>query len=51
MKVADLIASRRDVYSVSDDLTFLDAARTLREKQVRAVGVRNREGKLAGVVS
>lgn len=51
MKVADLIASRQEVYSVSTDTIVLDAARYLREKQVRAVGVRNQEGKLAGVVS
>ncbi len=51
MKVADLIASRREVYSISHDTTVFDAARYLREKQVRAVGVCDQEGKLLGVVS
>jgi CBS domain-containing protein len=51
MKVEDLIRSRTDVYSVSEEVTVHDVARYLREKQVRAVGVLNREGKLAGVVS
>ncbi len=51
MKVADLIASRREVYSISHDTTVFDAARYVREKQVRAVGVRDQEGKLVGVVS
>jgi predicted transcriptional regulator len=51
MKVSDLIASRRDVYSVADDTTVHDAARYLRDKQVRAVGVCDKQGTLLGVVS
>jgi CBS domain-containing protein len=51
MKVADLIASRREVYSISEDTTVHDAARYLRDRQVRAVGVRDRQGVLLGVVS
>ncbi len=51
MKVEDLIRSRTEVYSVSEEVTVYDVARYLREKQVRAVGVLNRDGKLAGVVS
>lgn len=51
MKVADLIESRTVVFSIPDDLTVHDAARYLREKQVRAVGVRDSQGKLAGVIS
>ena len=33
MNVADLIASRSDVYSISDEATVHDAARYLRERQ------------------
>ena len=51
MKVADLIQSRREVYSITEDATVYDAARYLREKQVRAVGVRDAHGKLVGVIS
>lgn len=51
MKVADVIGSRQDVYSISDVTTVHDAARYLREKEVRAVGVCNSAGKLVGVVS
>ena len=51
MTVGDLIKSRKDVYSITDDLTVYEAARYLREKQVRAVGVCDRAGKLLGLVS
>ena len=51
MKIADLIASRRDVFSVRDDTTVHEAARYLRERQVRAVGVCDRDGVLLGVIS
>ncbi|MBI3670219.1 MAG: CBS domain-containing protein [Acidobacteria bacterium] len=51
MNVAALIASRKEVYSVRDDLTVHDAARYLRDKGVRAVGVVDAAGKLVGVVS
>src|SRR5271157_2518488 len=51
MKVEDLIHSRSEVYSITEDATVHDAARYLREKQVRAVGVITPGGKLAGVVS
>jgi CBS domain-containing protein len=51
MKVENLIQSRTEVYSVSEDATVYDAARYLRERQVRSVGVLDRHGKLAGVVS
>jgi CBS domain-containing protein len=51
MKVEDLIHSRTEVYSVTEDTTVHDTARYLREKQVRAVGVLKPDGKLAGVVS
>ena len=51
MKNADLIASRREVYSISEDMTVHDAARYLREREVRAVGVCDKQGVLQGVVS
>ena len=46
MRVADLIAGRREVYFVSEDVTVHNAARYLREKQVRAVGVCDPRGVL-----
>jgi len=51
MTVEDLIRSRSEVYSVTEEVTVYDTARYLREKQVRAVGVLRPDGKLAGVVS
>ena len=50
MTVKDLIGSRADVYSIPHDTTVHDAARYLRDRQVRSVGVL--EGsRLVGVVS
>jgi len=51
MKVQDLIHSRREVFSLAEQATVYEAARYLREKQVRSVGVLKSDGKLAGVVS
>jgi predicted transcriptional regulator len=51
MKVSELIGSRKEIFSVSDETTVVEAAKYLREKQVRSVGVLNAQGKLAGVVS
>lgn len=51
MKVSDLISSRREVYSIPEDTTVHDAARYLRDKQVRSVGVSDEQGSLVGVVS
>src|SRR6195256_3795919 len=51
MTVLDLIGSRSDVFSVRQDATVHDAARYLRERQVRAVGVLDADGRLVGVVS
>ena len=51
MTVLDLIGSRADVYSIRDDLTVHDAARYLRERKVRSVGVLSAGGSLVGVVS
>jgi len=51
MKVADLIGPRKEVFSIPETMSVLDAAKYLREKQVRSVGVVDSSGKLAGVVS
>jgi len=51
MNVEDLIHSRSEVYSITEEVTVYDAARYLRERQVRAVGVLKPDGKLVGVVS
>ena len=51
MTVLDLIGSRADVYAIRDDLTVHDAARYLRDRKVRSVGVLSAAGALVGVVS
>lgn len=51
MRVADLISSRREVFSVAEDCTVHEAARYLRERKVRSVGVCDRQGVLQGVLS
>jgi CBS domain-containing protein len=51
MKVSDLLHARTEVFSIVDSATVLDAARYLREKQVRAVGVRDASGALVGILS
>jgi CBS domain-containing protein len=51
MKVTDLIASRKEIYSVQDDATVHDAARYLRDRGVRSAGVCSKDGKLVGVLS
>jgi CBS domain-containing protein len=51
MNVTDLIASRREVFSVPDTATVHDVARYLREKGVRSAGVLEAHGKLVGIVS
>jgi CBS domain-containing protein len=51
MKIGDLISSRREVFFVRDETTIHDAARYLRDHQVRAVGVCDGDGVLLGVIS
>ena len=51
MTVLDLIGSRSDVYALRDDTTVHDAARYLREHQMRSAGVLDANGCLVGVVS
>lgn len=51
MKVADLIGSRKEVFSITEETSVHQAAQYLREKQVRAVGVVNANGRVVGVIS
>lgn len=51
MNVRDLIATRREVYSLRDDASVHEAARYLRDKQIRSIGIVNAAGRLAGVLS
>lgn len=51
MKVSDLIGSRKEVFSISEDDSVLDAARYFRERQVRSAGVLSASGELVGVIS
>ena len=51
MKVAELIATRTEVFTLPENATVLEAARYLREKRTRAVGIVSAEGKLVGVIS
>src|SRR5208337_4935411 len=39
MTIKDLIDSRKDFYCIADDVTVHEAARYLRDKQIRSVGV------------
>ncbi len=50
MTVKDLIGSRAAVYSIPHDMTVHDAARYLRDRRVRSVGVLDGD-RLVGVVS
>ena len=51
MRVADLMGSRTEVYSIVEDKTMLEAAQYLRTKEVRSAGVVNSDGGLVGVIS
>ena len=51
MKVLDLVQSRHEIFSIQEDATIYEAARYLRDHQVRSVGVMDAAGRLAGVVS
>jgi len=51
MKVRNLIGPRQGVFSIREDDSVHDAARYLRERQIRAVGVVDAQGRVAGVVS
>ncbi len=51
MRVSDLVGSRREVYSIPEEKSVLEAAQYLREKGVRSSGVVNGKGQLVGVIS
>lgn len=51
MMVQDVLGARSDVFSISPDVTVHDAARYLRDREVRSVAVVDAAGRLAGVVS
>ena len=51
MRVVDVIQSRQEVYSIPEEMTVHEAARYLRDHQVRSVGVLDEMKKLTGVVS
>src|SRR5690349_5724127 len=51
MHVHDLIRSRDQVFSISEDITVHQAACYLREHQLRAVGVLDAAENLVGVLS
>ena len=51
MTVGELIGSRQEVFFIRDDVTVYEAARYLREKRVRTIGVQDGRGSLVGVVS
>lgn len=51
MKVRDLIGARNEVYSIPEEMSVHEAARYLRDRQVRSAGVTNAVGKVVGVVS
>lgn len=51
MNVTDLVASRTEVFSISNEATVHDAARYLREKQIRSAGILDADANLVGVIS
>ncbi len=51
MKVAELVHSRHEIYSIKEDCTVHDAAQYLRDHKVRAVGVLDSADRLVGVIS
>src|ERR1051325_11150792 len=51
MKVGDLIGSRKEIFTVTEETSVHQVAQYLRAKEVRAVGVLGANGKLTGVIS
>ena len=51
MRVRELIGGRTDVYSIRDDMTVHDAARYLRDRQVRATIVCDDKACPVGVIA
>ena len=51
MRVGDLMGSRKEVFTITEETSVHQAAQYLRAKQVRTVGVLSANGKLTGVIS
>jgi predicted transcriptional regulator len=51
VKVEELIKHRKEVFSLAHDATVHEAARYLREREVRSVGVMDAKSRLVGVIS
>ncbi len=51
MTVEDLVRSREEVFFIPPECTVLDAARYLRDRQLRAVAVCDKQGQPVGIVS
>jgi CBS domain-containing protein len=51
MRVQELVQSRKEIFSIQEETTVHDAARYLRDRQVRSVGVLDGSARLVGVVS
>jgi CBS domain-containing protein len=51
MTVRDVVGARSTVFSIQPDMTVHDAARYLRDREIRSVAVVNETGTLLGVVS
>src|SRR5437762_13498340 len=51
MRVGDLIGSRKEVYTVSEETSVHEVAQYLRAKEVLTVGVLRANGRLTGVIS
>ncbi len=49
--VSDIIKDRKEVYSISNQMTVAEAARYLKDRGIRAAGVYNLSGKIVGVLS
>src|SRR4029077_14085398 len=51
VEVSDLIGSRKEVFSITEDTSVEHAAQDVREQQARSAGVVTASGGLAGVIS
>lgn len=51
MRVGDLVGSRKEVYTVSEETSVHEVAQYMRAKEVRTVGVLGPNGRLTGVIS
>ena len=51
MRVQELLQSRKDIFSIQEETTVHDAARYMRDRKVRSVGVLDGSARLVGVVS